>query len=92
MGSATRSIKLWNPLNVAIEALVEAFGHLEQPSIGEPDHDRGTVSAVREMRFHTFAARSPNRYSRYLPPRFEAADFNCTHPALLHHGRTFRYV
>src|SRR5271154_5850951 len=97
-GAAARSIKLWKTLNLAIEPLVEPLGHLEQPPIGDQSHDilrsphhRGTVSAVCEMRFHSFT-----QFGRDIridivgdfPPHFVATDFNCTHRALLDSPRS----
>src|SRR5271170_5130717 len=92
-GSAARSIKLCKTLNLAIEPLVEPLGHLEQPSIGDQSHDilrsaqdRGTVSAVCQMRFQSFAQFGrdiPIDIIRDFPPYFAATDFNCTHRALL---------
>src|SRR5271163_4957523 len=92
-GSAARSIESCKTLNLAIEPLVEPLGHLEQPSIGDQSHDilrsaqhRGTVSAVYEMRLHSFTQFGrdiPVDIIRDFPPDLDTTNFNCSHLALL---------
>src|ERR1700723_2400775 len=92
-GSVAQQIELRKTLNLVIEPLVEPLWHPEQPSVGDQCHDiprsaqdRGTVSAVCKMRFHSFTQLGrdiPINVVRDFPPYFDATDFNCTHRALL---------